>query len=472
MDSSVNMDLGVVPDLPLAPSVSDPAASGDREAGPSSAAPPNEQSIPLKFSPYQSHLRARLRRIYERGVEPDFKLVVGSKHIMVHKTVLFLFTDFFASCESEYEVKNISHSIMDKLIQLLYLGFAEMERREIPLLVIGSQLIGITGVFVAEDGNHIPVGEKLAPEDLLFAPKCETLNVKIEPKIDIEEGEAGAPHLGVKQEGGETNGTFTDMDNGSMIDNMIMGLDEDILADDEWTAPPKRPRKKPGRKPGSKNRVKALFDDDDDDDDDFGPLMPNPNVKEKKKPGRKPATKEERTCPTCNRECKSRSHLATHMKTHTGEKDFICQYCEKSFILQSSLQRHEMLHTGENMLYCKFCSKKFNNPGNLKTHERTHTQERLFMCNTCGRSFMEKNHLKRHMNTHTGEKPHKCRFCDRGFSDKRDTIKHEKKVHNFADPILKCRWCDEWYSDRRMTVKHEKEIHPDQMARFKYEFSN
>ena len=436
----------------------------------SSPLSPDDQSapIPMKFSPYQSHLRARLRRIYERGVEPDFKLVVGTKHIMVHKTVLFLFTDFFTSCGSEYEVKNISYSIMDKLVQLLYLGFAQMERREIPLLVIGSQLIGITGVFVAEDGNQIPVGDKLSPDDLLFAPKFESLEVKLEPKIDLEEGDSSSS-LPVKEEGGgggENNARFADMDNGSMIDNMIMGLDEDILEDEEWTAPPKKPRKKPGRKP----KVKMLLEDDEDDD--FGPLMPNPDVKLKKRPGRKPASKEERTCPTCNRECKSRSHLATHMKTHTGEKDYICQYCEKSFILQSSLQRHEMLHTGENMLYCKFCSKKFNNPGNLKTHERTHTQERLFMCNTCGRSFMEKNHLKRHMNTHTGEKPHKCRFCERGFSDKRDTIKHEKKVHNFADPILKCRWCEEWYSDRRMTVKHEKEMHPDQMARFKYEFSN
>ncbi|CAB1343186.1 unnamed protein product [Coregonus sp. 'balchen'] len=66
------------------------------------------------------------------------------------------------------------------------------------------------------------------------------------------------------------------------------------------------------------------------------------------------------------------SNSNVHMRTHNGDKPFICK--EKN------------------------CSKKFTTAGNLKNHKRTHTGEKPFLCEAdgCGRSFAEYSSLRKH----------------------------------------------------------------------------
>lgn len=39
--------------------------------------------------------------------------------------------------------------------------------------------------------------------------------------------------------------------------------------------------------------------------------------------------------------------LTAHLKTHTGQRDYVCNFCDKPFTSASNLVVHKRTHTGE-----------------------------------------------------------------------------------------------------------------------------
>ncbi|KAJ1530397.1 hypothetical protein ONE63_005305 [Megalurothrips usitatus] len=85
----------------------------------------------------------------------------------------------------------------------------------------------------------------------------------------------------------------------------------------------------------------------------------------------------------------------------TSPSSIKCRYCNRVFPREKSLQAHLRTHTGERPYICDYpgCSKAFSQSGQLKTHQRLHTGEKPFKCSGpgCLKRFA---HANRHCSAH------------------------------------------------------------------------
>ncbi|KAI8987164.1 hypothetical protein BDB01DRAFT_719870, partial [Pilobolus umbonatus] len=114
----------------------------------------------------------------------------------------------------------------------------------------------------------------------------------------------------------------------------------------------------------------------------------------------------------CKMTILSLDQLTVHIKdvhVGSGKAAYYCEWAEcpreqKPFLKRHKMQNHMRTHTGERPFVCtkEGCDKKFSRPDSLNTHFKTHSSIRPYACTVenCGKAYFHSRSLRKHAKSH------------------------------------------------------------------------
>ena len=204
-------------------------------------------------------------------------------------------------------------------------------------------------------------------------------------------------------------------------------------------------------------------------------------------------------CTTCGKTYAVNKYLRAHIRTHTGERPYKCEKCGRTFTWNGPSNLHKKNCKGipvpANM--CDFCDQQFANDTDLVVHMKTHTGDKPYLCTICGSSYVKRKYmrfhkkfyhtllpqcvcdvcgkicrtnsqLKQHKMSHEPQRdtkkthPCRCEICGSLFKNKRTLRVHRRNVHDKEHlklETLTCELCNKQYHGERQMRSHMKTTH-------------
>ncbi|XP_035713616.1 zinc finger protein 37 homolog [Folsomia candida] len=175
------------------------------------------------------------------------------------------------------------------------------------------------------------------------------------------------------------------------------------------------------------------------------------------------------SCDVCHRVFFHYGTLQRHIHAlhNTEERPrFSCQFpgCEKIYKNRYGLSQHVSTEHAENPVRfpCTLCGKKFKRRSHLETHIHSHTTEKTYNCSTCGRSFAHKASVTQHEKTHLEKSARdmlQYRVCPQTFSSKKSLQGHIRVLHE-NQRNYPCAFCDKRFANTTNLKVHLERRHP------------
>lgn len=163
-------------------------------------------------------------------------------------------------------------------------------------------------------------------------------------------------------------------------------------------------------------------------------------------------------CIKCDKILSNMRAYKVHLKTHSGDKPFVCEVCGKAFSLLATLKSHSLIHKGELPFKCPQCPHRARLQQSLVMHIRTHTRERPYTCPHCPATFTTSSNRAKHVRYHSDATPYRCDKCPKAYSRKKDLLDHMSIVH-LGVKRHQCNICMKRLASNSSLIYHRRVVH-------------